>query len=182
MPLIIGIDPGLDGGIAVLEHTTQEGLRAEQSLTLHPMPAQGTGAKGKREIDRQDLLTLLGEIIAPRKLTLPKAKAYLEKVHSMPKQGMASTWSFATSTESVRMALVALGIPYEEVLPQAWQRLVCGGAPKDDPKAAALAAAKRLWPGTSWLATPRSKKPHQGLVDAACIARYGWLREGAISS
>lgn len=45
-----------------------------------------------------------------------------------------------------------------------------------DTKQAAFVVAKRLWPGRSWLATERSKKPHQGLVDASLLAVFAKRR------
>lgn len=54
-----------------------------------------------------------------------------------------------------------------------WQKALLG--PKrnaKDTKVRALAAAKKLWPEEKWLATPRSKVPHDGIVDAALIAFY----------
>jgi len=36
-----------------------------------------------------------------------------------------------------------------------------------------LSRARQLWPDESFLATAKSKKPHEGLIDAALIAYYG---------
>ena len=46
---------------------------------------------------------------------------------------------------------------------------------KTDTKATSLNAARRIFPGETFLATPRSKKPHDGLVDAALIAYVGFM-------
>jgi crossover junction endodeoxyribonuclease RuvC len=46
----------------------------------------------------------------------------IEKVHSMPKQGVASSFKFGRGYGGLRMALIAAGIPFEEVTPQAWQK------------------------------------------------------------
>jgi hypothetical protein len=58
-------------------------------------------------------------------------------------------------------------------MPQAWQRVMLPNCAKGDTKPAALAKAKQLWPAETWLATNRSTKPHDGLVDAALIAEFG---------
>jgi crossover junction endodeoxyribonuclease RuvC len=50
------------------------------------------------------------------------AVAVLELVHSMPKQGLASTWKFGVNYGELRMALTATKIPFKEVTPQKWQR------------------------------------------------------------
>ena len=39
-------------------------------------------------------------------------------------------------------------------------------------KVAALAAANKLWPQQKWIATNKSKVPHDGMIDAALIAHY----------
>lgn len=48
------------------------------------------------------------------------------------------------------------------------------GKSEKETKVMALALANRLFPGHNWLATPRSKVPHDGLVDSALIAYHGW--------
>ena len=39
-------------------------------------------------------------------------------------------------------------------------------------KVAALAVANKLWPQQRWIATNKSKVPHDGMIDAALIAHY----------
>jgi hypothetical protein len=48
--------------------------------------------------------------------------AGIEKVHSMPRQGIASTFSFGTGYGFLRGLLVALEIPFIEITPQKWQK------------------------------------------------------------
>lgn len=50
--------------------------------------------------------------------------AYVEAVHSMPRQGIASTFSFGVSYGVLRGVLAATGIPWTLVTPQEWGRLV----------------------------------------------------------
>jgi hypothetical protein len=40
----------------------------------------------------------------------------------------------------------------------------------------ALIAAKRLFPNESFLATEKSKKPHDGMVDSTLICEWGRRR------
>jgi hypothetical protein len=47
-----------------------------------------------------------------------------------------------------------------------------GNVEKGQTKPAALSKARQLWPGETWLATARSSKPHEGLIDAALIAEW----------
>lgn len=165
---VLGVDPGLDGGLALISNGVLE--------VVAVMPTEGNGKKGGRQVDRQKLLDIL-RMLKPEIAYLEKVGAVGPRVQGRA-QGVGSTWSFATSTESVHMGLVALGVPLVLVRPQEWQGKVCAGMPKGDPTTAALVVARRLWPTQDWLATPRSRTPHGGLVDAACIARYGYLQEG----
>lgn len=98
MNTIIGIDPGLAGGIAVL----RDGI---EPMAFKMPPT---------ERDVYDLLSGLERC--------GKVFAYLEKVGPMPKQGLASTWKFAEGYGGLRMALISLGIPFETVAPGVWQK------------------------------------------------------------
>ena len=59
------------------------------------------------------------------------------------------------------------------VPPKSWQSVMFGGLPKSDTKAMSYIVRVRLLPGASWLASPRCKKPHDGMTDAALITTYG---------
>lgn len=60
-------------------------------------------------------------------------RAYIEKVHSMPRQGVKSTFTFGRNLGHIEMMLVSLGMPYKEVSPTVWQKAVCGALPKEKP-------------------------------------------------
>ncbi len=101
----IGIDPGASGGIAclVFDHCSDSRV-----LAAKPMP--------KTDKDIVDFLQFIK--------TQGVCFAVLEKVHSMPGQGVASTFKFGTSYGKLRMALVACEIPFEEASPQKWQKRI----------------------------------------------------------
>jgi crossover junction endodeoxyribonuclease RuvC len=95
----IGIDPGQNGGIAWIHRT----LHVPQAMA-EPMP--------ETERDVWDCLNI-GSM---------ETKAVIEKVHSMPKQGVASTFKFGVGYGGLRMALIGRGIPFREVTPQQWMK------------------------------------------------------------
>ena len=67
----------------------------------------------------------------------------------------------------------ALRIPYTQVHPRIWQKVAWEGVSrKGDTKHTSLVAIRRLYPHMKFIATPRSKKPHDGIVDAVLIAYY----------
>jgi hypothetical protein len=73
---------------------------------------------------------------------------------------------------AIRGVLESCGIQHARIAPQTWQAALLGKVPKGGTKAAARAKAAQIWPDEQWLATTRSKKPHEGYVDAALIAEF----------
>jgi len=66
---------------------------------------------------------------------------------------------------------------YQTVLPKMWQkefwtRPKMAKKERFDTKAAAFAAAIKLWPMADFTATERSTTPHDGIVDALLIAEW----------
>jgi Holliday junction resolvasome RuvABC endonuclease subunit len=50
-----------------------------------------------------------------------RGNAIIEKVHSMPGQGVASSFKFGASYGAMKMLLACAGLSYEEVTPAKWQ-------------------------------------------------------------
>ena len=155
MTTIVGIDPGLDGGLAAL---TPDGLQ------LSVMPTYQAGKR--RELDELQIVSWLATY------ALQDAMVFIEAVHAMPKQGVRSMFTFGTGWGQLRGICAGLALPYELVRPQEWQRSMLLG----QPTGSEYLVAARLWPQVNWRATERSRKPHEGLVDAALIAEYGRRR------
>ena len=104
--IIIGIDPGMKGGIA-------------WSVDRHCGPSVYCTKMPETETDT---LHYLGDNIAAcLGRANPSPFVYLEKVHSMPGQGVASTFKFGQGYGFLRGILVALRYPFEEVTPKKWQ-------------------------------------------------------------
>lgn len=160
---IVGIDPGLDGGVAV--------LTPEDELIATVMPVLGTGA-GRREVDIKELdVWLDGALREVPIVGFHKVLVVLEKVGPMPKQGVTSTFTFGRDYGKL-LALAALnGWSLENPMPQQWKRVILAGTAKD--KDAAIAYMQRRYPGVELRASTRCKKPHHGIADAGCLAEYG---------
>ena len=115
-----------------------------------------------KEIDGHTIAALLRE--------WQPSVVYVEKVHSMPKQGVASTFKFGMGYGVIIGICDALGLPYRLVTPQAWKKQVLAGTTKD--KDAAISFVRRAYPHVNL--TPGAKrKPHDGMADALCIAEFG---------
>lgn len=148
MTIIVGIDPGQSGGIAL--------IHPSGNVASWVMPLAG------KEIDGHEVANYL------RGLT--PLTVFIEKVHSMPKQGLSSTFKFGMGYGLVIGICEALEIPYRLVTPQAWKKVVLSGTAKD--KDAAISFVRRAYPSVDM--TPGKKRvPHDGIADAVCIAEYG---------
>lgn len=157
MTLILGVDPGLSGGLAFYY------VEAE-TIEVHDMPIHmlARNGKAKREIDAYGLARLIDSHKSE-----PITKAYIERVGAMPKQGVSSVFSFGKSTGIALGVVAANFIPIEEVSPLKWKQAAgLTGKGKD----ASRALAARLFPRQSGLF---SRAKNEGLAEATLIAVYG---------
>ena len=150
--IYIGIDPGKSGGIAII---------LEDEVKVTPMILAG------KDVDVGAVAHWIGYITNNYPTTVI---ACIEKVHSMPKQGVASSFKFGFVTGVMHGIIRTLGIPLHMVTPQAWKKRILAGTPKD--KDAAIDFCRRVYPNVNLLATERSRVPHSGIADALCIAKY----------
>jgi hypothetical protein len=155
---VIGIDPGLEGGLACL---------GDHGLQIEVMPT--VGATKLREIDIPQTLRLL----RGWRETLGARHLIIEKVSARPGNGVQGMFRFGVGVGVVKGLAVALDFSITEVMPTSWHRRICAGMPAGDPKGNARKRVSQLWPNVSFLRTPRSSLPHDGMVDAALIAAYG---------
>lgn len=140
--LFIGIDPGKKGGIAYID--TQNNI------------------SGTMPYSDKDLIDLCMDA------KHSEAMCCLEKVGAMPGQGVVSMFSFGQSVGYIKGVLESFRIPYQEITPQKWKREF--GLSSD--KAVSAEVCRRLFPDICLLATPRCKKPHDGMAEALLMAEY----------
>lgn len=153
-PYIIGADPGLTGGVAVL---TKTGGLAEAGR----MPIIQIG--NRKIVDGKELHDLF--------FGYRPARAIVELVNSMPKQGVASTFTFGRAAGGLESVLLAAGYPLEFVAPGKWKKF--WGLDKS--KQASLDKAKSLWPDHAVL---WNVKANNGIAEAALIAE--WYRRAVL--
>jgi crossover junction endodeoxyribonuclease RuvC len=150
---ILGIDPGLSGGLAL--------LYGGAIIQAAPMPVIKLAGKG--EVNLAHLKSLLCEW-AP-------SHAWVEQQQSMPRQGVASSFRTGQNYGTLLGFLQASGTPVTIVRSAVWKRAM--GVPAD--KAAAVAVASRLLPSSShWW--PR--RGDDGIAEAALLAVYGSRQAG----
>ena len=146
----IGIDPGLDGAIAIIGNN-------EVKLFDMPTIRYPWMQPGKRMIDGK----LIGEILAPY---IDTARINIELVHSMPKQGVVSTFNFGSAFGGIVVLANAMGFQPTLIRPQSWKGKIgatCQG--KDFPRQLALKLYPKLHPLLHLV-------KHQGRADALFIA------------
>lgn len=95
---IMGVDPGASGGITIID---------PEGHVIDCIKMPDTDA---------DLCQLFRIVAATIRL------AFIEAVHSMPGQGVASSFKFGANYGGLRMALMAHAIPMESVQPRTWQK------------------------------------------------------------
>jgi len=151
---ILGIDPGYQGALVVLE--------GNRMLAKIPAPV----IKGKKTTYDVNKIVSFVKEFAPDFVVLEHSQAF-------PGQGSVSMHSIGVGFGMYWGIITALGISHTIPPPRIWQKEVLGGFNKGDSKQAAMLFAARMWPKERWEATERCTKQHDGMIDAACLAYYG---------
>jgi crossover junction endodeoxyribonuclease RuvC len=155
MTLIIGVDPGKTGGIAVLH----EG----RLLDAFRMPLTADG----KQVDAQGVRDLLDAVANPWRDVI-----VLEKVHAMPKNGSIASFSLGHSVGVVVGVALGAGYRLRLIAPAEWKKIV--GIPAGSDKGASRAKASELFPDKREL---WKLKKDDGLAEAALIAEASRVRD-----
>lgn len=147
--MIAGIDPGANGGIAILNHE----MKLIFASKLAPLLELGS----------------LADILVAQGVTL----VFVEKAQAFPGQGVASTFATGYGAGLIVGTMVGRKIPHVLVAPRTWTKWAHAGTGKGHPKVRSLAASQRYWPGFDFRASAKCKKPHDGIIDACLIAGWG---------
>lgn len=183
--IVIGIDPGLKGGVAywidgkvvafpmptrVLRQVTRHKISSEDGKK-HPRLADINGVDGYE----------LAKLIPNHVLTVGnsmKVKVYCELVGALPDQGSTSGFNFGEGCGVIRGVMEAKGFEYSLIRPQEWKKEVLWELKEHD-KEAAIWFAREQYPNVP-IVLPRCKKAHDGMADAICILHYGLMKEGVV--
>lgn len=156
----VGIDPGLSGALAFLGMAEDGTIRTLQVRDM-PIFTITNNKHKRREIDTQSLAQAI-RLWAPHLVVV-------ERVHSMPGQGVASSFTFGQGYGEIRGVTAALALPVEFVGPRVWKKALGVTSDKDTSRR----AASMLFPrhAAYW-----SRKKDDGRAEAALLAWYGWRR------
>ena len=151
---IIGIDPGLSGGIAVLENNKVK--------KIFDMPVMSEGKKNKRQLNSAQLVKLLRDNYSDQE----EVSVVVEQVNAMPGQGVTSMFNFGQTFGALKGICAALELPIFFVRPSKWKKhFELINSSKDASRTKAIEMYPRL-------ASQLAKKKDVNKSDAILIARF----------
>jgi crossover junction endodeoxyribonuclease RuvC len=148
---ILGVDPGIHGGLAVVEINNDA---APQIVDMIDIPTTGIKAK-----ERADVLAIRTWI-----QTHQPDRAVIERAQAMPKQGASSGFKYGRAVGAIEAVIACCSIPMTIVEPSVWKKAYrLHGGDKEGARQRAL----QLFPAAHALLA--RKKDHQR-AEAALIA------------
>ena len=150
----IGIDPGKSGAIAILDGQGN-------IVSISDMPVVGNQVSGTLLCDIVDAAAITAD---PLEWTVD-VMAIVEQVHSMPKQGVASSFDFGKSYGIVLGVLEGARIRTEHVSPQRWKKAMHLTADKELCRRRAI----NVWPNDADLF---KRKKDSDRAEAALLALW----------
>ncbi|WP_395160412.1 hypothetical protein [Ilumatobacter sp.] len=156
MSLIVGVDPGKTGAIALLDHLGE-------LISVYDMPIIGKHVSVAQLSETFSSLTL--PLTVARCATVGEAICVIEDVSSSPQMGVTSAFSFGRSKGVVEAMAAAQGMRLVYVSPAKWKRDM--RLNKDKGKAREMAT--RRWPqhARSFMLVK-----HDGRAEAALIGLW----------
>jgi len=92
----------------------------------------------------------------------------IEDVHSMPKQGVSSTFKFGRAVGAIQAVTELMNVPWFIVNPQTWKKDMGVTSEKET----SLIKARKLW-----ITAPLNLKKNHGVAESLLLAE--WLRRQA---
>lgn len=160
--IVVGIDVGIDGAFCVTD-----GKFAE----FYNMPLR-QASKNKMEPDFTGIANLIEDIILSHGDGL---HFYLERAAPFA-MGSIHSFNYGRGFAALEIALLLAGVSVTYVESAKWTKTMHEGISADlKAKAKSIVAVQRLYPKLSKLISlsPKSKKMHEGQMDALLIAGYG---------
>ena len=151
---IIGIDPGLSGGIAILDDL--------KIYNIFDMPIMSEGKKNKNQLNSAQLVNIINKHVLKKENTF----VIVEQVSAMPGQGVTSMFNFGQTFGSIKGICAALGLPIFYVRPAKWKKhfeLI------NSSKDASRTKVIEMYPSIS---SRLAKKKDVNKAEAILIARY----------
>ena len=151
---VVGIDPGLNGAIAILQD--------KKVLSIIDMPVMADGKKNKRQLNNAQL----AEILRKNTSDDDEISVVVEQVNAMPGQGVTSMFNFGQTFGAIKGVCAALKLPIFFVRPSKWKKYFeLINSSKDSSRTKAI----EMYP---YLSDQLTKKKDVNKSDAILIARF----------
>tara|TARA_B100001989_G_C24357635_1_gene372855 strand:+ start:51 stop:542 length:492 start_codon:yes stop_codon:yes gene_type:complete len=152
--IIIGIDPGLSGAIAILENN--------KVIKIFDMPVMAEGKKNKKQLNNAQLVNILKSNIKNN----VEISVVVEQVNAMPGQGVTSMFNFGQTFGAIKGVCAALDLPIFFVRPSKWKKYFeLINSSKDSSRTKVI----EMYPS---IADQLTKKKDVNKSDAILIARF----------
>ena len=152
--IVVGIDPGLNGAIAVLQD--------KKVLSITDMPVMADGKKNKRQLNNAQL----AEILRKNTSEGDEISIVVEQVNAMPGQGVTSMFNFGQTFGAIKGVCAAMQLPIFFVRPSKWKKYFeLINSSKDSSRTKAI----EMYPN---LSDQLAKKKDVNKSDAILIARF----------
>ena len=151
MTLYLGIDPGFSGAWGMIDHHGKYQSCGDMLNNGKHILSRYVHAEISQAVDRQDI------------------QGVIESVHSMPGQGVSSSFKFGIAFGMAIAIMERINCPWMLVTPQKWKKEMGLTADKDE----SLELARKLWPNA-----PLARKMDNGRAEALLMAE--WLRRGEL--
>lgn len=151
MALYLGIDPGFSGAWGLIDHHGKYHSCGDMLNNGKHILSRYVHAEISQAIDRQDI------------------QGVIESVHSMPGQGVSSSFKFGIAFGMAIAIMERINCPWMLVTPQKWKKELGLTSDKD----LSLNMARELWPDA-----PLARKMDNGRAEALLMAE--WLRRGEL--
>lgn len=146
MSIYIGLDPGKKGAMAIMGYSNTTGERYMMKII---------------PFDPQEYIKTLKQFNG--------ATVCIEQVHSLPREGVKSVWSFGQTYGWLLGVMDAVGLSYQTVPPNLWKK---DFSLLRAEKKQSIEVCKRLFPGVELKRTDRCRNDDDNMADAALICEY----------
>ena len=152
--IIIGIDPGVSGGISVLEN--------KKVIDVFEMPTMIDGKKNKKQVNGSQVTNIIKDNLNKDKEVI----VVVEQVNAMPGQGVTSMFNFGQSFGVIKGICSALNLPIYFVRPTKWKKYFNLIKTNKD------ASRTKVIQAYPEISSKLSRKKDSNKADAILIARY----------
>jgi len=149
MKLYLGIDPGFSGAWGLIDHHGTYQSCGDMLNNGKHILSRAVHAEISQAVYKEDL------------------QGVIESVHSMPNQGVSSSFKFGIAFGMSIAIMERLHCPWTLVTPQKWKKDMGLTSDKNE----SLTMARELWPNA-----PLTRKKDNGRAEALLMAE--WARRG----